>query len=100
MHLFGVLANPRAKKHGQKHDQRKNQQHKARERGRLVDQQGDSAHNNNNLPNELCEGTGEGLLKYADIALKAAGEFTDALLVKEGQGQADQVAVHGRPQGG
>ena len=98
LHLFGVLANPPTKKHRQKHYQGKNHQHKPRKRRRLVNQQRDSAHNNNNLPNELCEGTGKGLLKYADVALKAVSELADALLVKEGQGQADQVAVHGRPQ--
>ena len=84
LHLFGVLANPPAKKHGQKHYQRENQQHKPRERRRLIDQQCDSAYDDNNLPNELCEGTGEGLLEYADVALQAVGEFADALLVKEG----------------
>ena len=97
LYVFGVLANSASEGHAENYHKGQHQEHEARQRGGLVDQKGDSAHNDDDLANEFGQRTGKRFLKDADVALKAVGEFADALFVKKRQRKAHQMVVHGRP---
>ena len=99
LYFFAVRPDPGAKNDRQDHDHRQYRQHKHRQLRAGVGEQYQSSANYHDLPNEFGQGGGKGFLQHADVRLQPVGELAHPFFVEIGQGQHNQVPVHGLAQG-